>query len=109
MRTESRIKPSAQLEIEALPKKEGQACVAIFNVNITGPIEKEEGDQCYEYDRYTLDMLYREGLEESIQENFEEYLQKAIEAEHAEKPKTVEEVLKEHSDAIDEILIAILG
>ena len=53
MRTESNIKPLVQHEIEALPKMVGRTCTVIFYENIEGPIEKEEGDQVYTYDRYT--------------------------------------------------------
>ena len=81
MRTESNIKPLVQHEIEALPKVVGRTCTVIFYENIEGPIEKEEGDQVYTYDRYTLETQYRENLEESIEKNREAWLQKAIKAE----------------------------
>lgn len=76
MRTESNIKPLVQHEIEALPKMVGRTCTVIFYENIEGPIEKEEGDQVYTYDRYTLETQYRENLEESIEKNREAWLQK---------------------------------
>ena len=75
MRTESNIKPLVQHEIEALPKMVGRTCTVIFYENIEGPIEKEEGDQVYTYDRYTLETQYRENLEESIEKNREAWLQ----------------------------------
>ena len=78
MRTESNIKPLVQHEIEALPKVVGRTCTVIFYENIEGPIEKEESDQVYTYDRYTLETQYRENLEESIEKNREAWLQKAI-------------------------------
>lgn len=87
MRTESNIKPLVQHEIEALPKVVGRTCTVIFYENIEGPIEKEEGDQVYAYDRYTLETQYRENLEESIEKNREAWLQKAIKAEQEGEEK----------------------
>ena len=95
MRTESNIKPLVQHEIEALPKVAGRTCTVIFYENIEGPIEKEEGDQVYTYDRYTLETQYRENLEESINKNREAWLQKAIKAEQEGEEKTEMEILQE--------------
>lgn len=95
MRTESNIKPLVQHEIEALPKMVGRTCTVIFYENIEGPIEKEEGDQVYTYDRYTLETQYRENLEESIEKNREAWLQKAIKAEQEGEEKTEMEILQE--------------
>ena len=95
MRTESNIKPLVQHEIEALPKVVGRTCTVIFYENIEGPIEKEEGDQVYTYDRYTLETQYRENLEESIEKNREAWLQKAIKAEREGEEKTEMEILQE--------------
>lgn len=95
MRTESNIKPLVQHEIEALPKMVGRTCTVIFYENIKGPIEKEEGDQVYTYDRYTLETQYRENLEESIEKNREAWLQKAIKAEQEGEEKTEMEILQE--------------
>lgn len=127
MRTESNIKPLAQHEIEALPKVVGRTCTVIFYENIEGPIEKEEGDQVYTYDRYTLETQYRENLEESIEKNREAWLQKAIKAEQEGEEKTEMEILQEQvaslqdenaalkasneelSEIVDDLIVASLG
>lgn len=127
MRTESNIKPLVQHEIEALPKVAGRTCTVIFYENIEGPIEKEEGDQVYTYDRYTLETQYRENLEESINKNREAWLQKAIKAEQEGKEKTEMEILQEQvaslqdenaalkasneelSGIVDDLIVASLG
>jgi hypothetical protein len=127
MRTESNIKPLVQHEIEALPKMVGRTCTVIFYENIGGPIEKEEGDQVYTYDRYTLETQYRENLEESIEKNREAWLQKAIKAEQEGEEKTEMEILQEQvaslqdenaalkasneelSGIVDDLIVASLG
>lgn len=127
MRTESNIKPLVQHEIEALPKVVGRACTVIFYENVEGPIEKEEGDQVYTYDRYTLETQYRENLEESIEKNREAWLQKAIKAEQEGEEKTEMEILQEQvaslqdenaalkasneelSSIVDDLIVASLG
>ena len=127
MRTESNIKPLVQHEIEALPKMVGRTCTVIFYENIEGPIEKEEGDQVYTYDRYTLETQYRENLEESIEKNREAWLQKAIKAEQEGAEKTEMEILQEQvaslqdenaalkasneelSGIVDDLIVASLG
>lgn len=127
MRTESNIKPLVQHEIEALPKVVGRTCTVIFYENVEGPIEKEEGDQVYTYDRYTLETQYRENLEESIEKNREAWLQKAIKAEQEGGEKTEMEILQEQvaslqdenaalkasneelSGIVDDLIVASLG
>ena len=118
---------SSQHEIEALPKMVGRTCTVIFYENIEGPIEKEEGDQVYTYDRYTLETQYRENLEESIEKNREAWLQKAIKAEQEGEEKTEMEILQEQvaslqdenaalkasneelSGIVDDLIVASLG
>ena len=127
MRTESNIKPLVQHEIEALPKVVGRTCTVIFYENIEGPIEKEEGDQVYTYDRYTLETQYRENLEESIEKNREAWLQKAIKEEQEGEEKNEKEILQEQvaslqdenaalkasneelSGIVDDLIVASLG
>lgn len=127
MKTESNIRPSAQLEIEALPKVAGKTCTVIFYQNIEGPVEKPEGDAVYAYDRYTLETPYRENLEESIKKNYDAWLQKAIDAENTGEKKTEMEILQEQvaslqnenaalkasneelNAVVDELIIASLG
>ena len=127
MRTESNIKPLVQHEIEALPKMVGRTCTVIFYENIEGPIEKEEGDQVYTYDRYTLETQYRENLEKKKKKNREAWLQKAIKAEQEGEEKTEMEILQEQvaslqdenaalkasneelSGIVDDLIVASLG
>lgn len=127
MKTESNIRPSVRLEIEALPKVDGKTCTVIFYENIEGPIEKAEGDAVYTYDRYTLNTPYRENLVDSIEKNHEAWLQKAIEAEQMGVEKTDMEILQEQVEllksenealkasneelnaVVDELIIASLG
>lgn len=125
MKTESNIKPSVRLEIEAFPKKEGAACTVILYDNITGPFTKDNGaDQepstYFTYDRYEVETYYRKGLEESVQASFDVWLQKAKESEEAGDPLTEIEILqqtvqnltaanKELSSTVDDLVIASLG
>ena len=127
MKTESNIRPSAQLEIEALPKVAGKPCTVIFYENIEGPVQKPEGDAVFTYDRYTLETTYRENLEEAIMWNYEAWLNKAIAAEQAGEEKTDMEILQEQvkslkmenealkasneelNAVVDELIIASLG
>lgn len=127
MRIESNIKPLVPHEIEALPKVAGRTCTVIFYENIEGPIKKDEGEDAYTYDRYTLETQYRENLEESIGKNRDAWLQKAIEAEQGGKEKTEMEILQEQvaslqdenaalkasneelSGIVDDLIVASLG
>ena len=127
MRTESNIKPLVNGDLNSLPKMVGRTCTVIFYENIEGPIEKEEGDQVYTYDRYTLETQYRENLEESIEKNREAWLQKAIKAEQEGEEKTEMEILQEQvaslqdenaalkasneelSGIVDDLIVASLG
>ena len=125
MRTESNVKPSVQLEIEAFPKKEGAVCTVILYDNVAGPFTKDNGaDQeastYFTYDRYEVETYYREGLEESVQSSFDVWLQKAKESEEAGDPLTEIEILqqtvqnltaanKDLSSTVDDLVIASLG
>ena len=72
MKTESNIKPSVRLEIEAFPKREGAACTVILYDNIEGPLERqaasegESAQEYYRYDRFEIKTRYRENLAESV-------------------------------------------
>ena len=126
MRTESNIKPSARLSIEAYPPKEGAACTVVLFANITGPFERPaimEGadpETYYEYDRYEVATTYRENLAQTVEASFDQWVQKAKEAEEAGEQPTEIEILqdrieklqkenKEMSDTIDDLIIASLG
>lgn len=133
MKTESNIKPAAHFEIEALPKKEGAPCVVILFANIEGPLTKQTGSEgaeepYYTYDRYVVSTIYRENLKESVENHYDEWLQRGIDTEKAgDAPKTDLDILKEQvallkeenerlknadvetSAVIDELIIASLG
>ena len=126
MKTESNIKPSVRLEIEAFPPKEGVACTVILYDNIEGPLERlggSEGEsvqEYYRYDRFEVKTRYRDNLAESVEASFDSWLQKAKEAEEAGEELTEIEVLRnevatlksekeELSSVVDDLIIASLG
>lgn len=125
MKTESNVRPSARLEIEAFPAREGAACTVILYDNITGPFERPammEGadpDLYYEYDRYEINTSYRENLAASVEASFDSWLKAAKEAEEAPEPETDTEALRRQvadlqnenanlAAAVDDLTIAIL-
>lgn len=126
MKTESNIKPSVRLEIEAFPKREGAACTVILYDNIEGPLERQtagEGgsaQEYYRYDRFEITTRYRDNLEESVEASFDSWLQKAKDAEAAGEELTELEMLRnevstlrtekdELSSVVDDLIIASLG
>lgn len=120
MKTESNIKPSVRFEIESLPKKEGESCTVIFYQNVSDPIEREDRDTIYSYDRYALETTYRENLEASVEANYDSWLAKAIAAEDSGEDKTEIELLQEQvallknsneelNTVVDDLIIASLG
>ena len=86
MKAESNIRPSS-FEIENVSK---ERCDVILNTNIE-EIEEEENTK-YSYDTYRLSMCYDEDIEEKISNNFERYLNIAMEKEKRETAD--EEILK---------------
>lgn len=56
MKTESNIKPSVRLEIEAFPKREGAACTVILYDNIEGPLSARRPQKENQH-RNTTDMI----------------------------------------------------
>lgn len=126
MRTESNIKPSARFEIEAYPAKEGAACTVVLYDNISGPYERTAGtddadpETYYQYERYEVAAAYRENLAQSVETSFDQWMQKAKDAEAAGEQPTELETLqseveklrrenREMSDTIDDLIIASLG
>ena len=126
MKTESNIKPSVRLEIEAFPKREGAACTVILYDNIEGPLERqaagegESAQEYYRYDRFEITTRYRDNLEESVEASFDSWLQKAKDAEAAGEELTELEMLRnevstlrtekdELSSVVDDLIIASLG
>lgn len=78
MKVESNIRPS-NFEIENDSK---ERCDVILNTNIE-EIEEEENTK-YSYDTYRLNMCYDEDIEEKIRNDFERYLNIAMEKERKE-------------------------
>ena len=126
MKTESNIKPSVRLEIEAFPKREGAACTVILYDNIEGPLERQaasEGESAQEYfryDRFEIKTRYRENLAESVEASFDSWLQQAKDAEEAGAELTEIEALQKEvkmlksekddlSSVVDDLIIASLG
>ena len=126
MKTESNIKPSVRIEIEAFPKREGAACTVILYDNIEGPLERqaagegESAQEYYRYDRFEITTRYRDNLEESVEASFDSWLQKAKDAEAAGEELTELEMLRnevstlrtekdELSSVVDDLIIASLG
>lgn len=124
MKTESNIKPSVRLEIEAFPKREGVACTVILYDNIEGPLERqaasegESAQEYYRYDRFEIKTRYRENLAESVEASFNSWLQQAKDAE-GEELTEIEALQKEVkmlksekddlSSVVDDLIIASLG
>lgn len=126
MKTESNIKPSVRLEIEAFPKREGVACTVILYDNIEGPLERqatsegESAQEYYRYDRFEIKTRYRENLAESVEASFDSWLQQAKDAEEAGEELTEIEALQKEvkmlksekddlSSVVDDLIIASLG
>lgn len=72
MKTQSNTQPSAAFEIEM--RADGQ-CDILFFENVK-EIEKEN-QQNYEYDFYRLPAIYRETLVDSVESNYEAWLEAA--------------------------------
>lgn len=127
MKTESNLRPSARYEIEAPARIEGRTCSVIFYENITGPFEKESepgrAEQFYSYDRFSIDVPYRDNLNEAIESDYESWLNTAKAAEEKEeelpdkeKIKALEMEIKalkaekaEQDEIIDTLIISSLG
>lgn len=123
MKTESNLKPQLQFEIEVFPKKEGESCLAILYDNISGPFEKQMGDEntqtYYTYDRYELETPYAENLEERIAATFDSWLEKAKQEEGEEDLTEMEALQKVVADqqetiasmnsVIDDLVVLNLG
>lgn len=100
MKTQSNTQPSAAFEIEM--RADGQ-CDILFFENVK-EIEKED-QQNYEYDFYRLPAIYRETLVESVESNYEVWLEAAKQHElEYIVPLSVEEkvfVLEKHQQVQD--------
>lgn len=107
--------------LEVLHEAPGGACIVHFNEDITeetGTDPEGEAETVYSADHYTLETVWRTGLEEAVKANRAAWLAAAMAAE-GEKPKTETELLQEAvaslqqqnaelNSAIDDLTIAIL-
>ena len=125
MKTESNIRPASQFEIEALPPIEGRSCTVILYDNIhqftrQASGEDQEPQECFTFDRYTVDTIYREGLAAAVAADTETWIQNAKEAEASgEQPSELEILTKtvtkqqaqieSINQSVDDITLAILG
>ena len=125
MKTESNLKPQSQYEVEAIPPIAGRPCTVILYDNIEGPLTRETGTdgesgEYYTFDRYTIDTVYRDGLEADIAKDPDVWIQKAKEAEETGTPATEVEILSSQlkkqseeiesiSQSIDDLAVAVLG
>ena len=89
MKAESTTRPVAPFEIEI----NGEVATVIFYTNITKKEEVlEEGEpEKYTYDEYRLDITNRSNLSASIEQNYDAWLQIAIEKENEAEPETDKE------------------
>lgn len=89
MKAESTIRPVAPFEIEI----NGEVATVIFYTNITKKEEVlEEGEpEKYTYDEYRLDITNRSNLSAIIEQNYDAWLQIAIEKENEAEPETDKE------------------
>ncbi len=72
VQTQSTEKPK-KYSIENI---EGSRCTVLFFDNIK-EMQDEENNKIYNYDMYDMNLTYREGLEEKIENNYEKWLEKA--------------------------------
>ena len=85
-KTLSSVRPKNPFEIENI--RDGY-CTVLFFDNIE-EYEDEEGNTNYKYDLYVLDKVnYRDNLEETISNNYDEWLNMAINFDYNEIAKKV--------------------
>lgn len=89
MKAESTTRPVTPFEIEI----NGEVATVIFYTNVTKKEEVlEEGEpEKYTYDEYRLDITNRSNLSASIEQNYDAWLQIAIEKENEAEPETDKE------------------
>ena len=108
MRTQSNVAPTQAFEIEQLNEVQ---CNILFYENVK-EIEKDE-QLNYEYDFYRLPVIYRETLTESIESNYEEWLNAAKRHEDEKAPLSIEEEVVElqasQSNQDDKILTSFIA
>lgn len=94
MKAESTIRPASPFEIEI----NGDISTIKLYTNIQEVKEVSEEEETatkYVYEEYLLEVPSRSNLEANVQENYDEWLQLAIEKENEPKPETdKEKILK---------------
>ena len=92
MKAESTIRPALQFEIEV--NKETSTVKFYTNIKeIKETTEEEEITTKYTYEEYLIEVPSRENLESNIQENYDEWLQLAIDKESEPRPETAKEII----------------
>lgn len=93
MKAESTIRPASPFEIEI----NGEISTVKLYTNIQEVEEISEEEETsitkYIYDEYLLEVPTRSNLEANVEENYDEWLQLAIQKENEPKPETIKEKL----------------
>lgn len=111
------IKPE-ETWLEVLNEKLGAECTLHFCENIT-TVDEDDGEgntvTNFEADHYTVKTNYREGLMDAVEANRKEWLERAMENEGSENPKTLktrirelENLAKEQDAIINDLLLGTL-
>lgn len=108
MKAQNTIRPASNFEIENLDKNK---CDIVFYTNIVEKEQKitnmEENDiiKIYEYDIYRINIDYRDGIKEEVENNYQEWLKKAKQSEYSELATEVREKRDKLLDATDKFTI----
>ncbi len=117
MKEKYSIRPEATW-LEALNEKLGAECTLHFCENIT-TVDEDDGEgnviTGFEADHYVVKTKYREGLLDIAKTNRSEWLERAMENEGNEDPKTMktrikelETLVKEQDSVITDLLLGAL-
>lgn len=85
--------------LEVLNRVPGGTAIAHFNENIQ-KVTFEDETEGFTADHYSLETVYRDGLETSIRENRDAWLKAAKEAEETGNRKTELEIMQESMEAL---------
>lgn len=86
MKAESNVKPN-KIEIENISK---ERCDIVVTANVIETVENENVKYCY--DIYRIDVCYNEEVKSKLEENYEKYLEMAINKEN--KDYAIKEIPK---------------
>lgn len=117
MKEKYSVRPEATW-LEALNEKPGAECTLHFSENIT-TVDEDDGEgnvtTLFEADHYTVKTRYREGLLDLVKANRAVWLERAMENEGSENPKTLktrirelENLAKEQDSIINDLLLGTL-